>query len=234
MKSAKVLIIEDDPSLSRVLKDNLRHEGYEVQAALDGLLGLELVTSFTPDLILLDIMLPTLNGFAICQRVREIDQITPILMLTAKGEEEDIIRGLNLGANDYITKPFQLQPLLARIKTNLRAFTHQSHSENIISIGDFQWHTQTKELKGATGEIINLQPKERDLLAHFITNPDRIFTRDQLLNAVWGHTFMLGTRSVDRCVTSLRKKIKSTANSPEFIKTVRGVGYRLCFESEVT
>jgi len=176
MKSAKVLIIEDDPSLSRVLKDNLRHEGYEVQAALDGLLGLELVTSFTPDLILLDIMLPTLNGFA----------------------------------------------------------THQSHSENIISIGDFQWHTQTKELKGATGEIINLQPKERDLLAHFITNPDRIFTRDQLLNAVWGHTFMLGTRSVDRCVTSLRKKIKSTANSPEFIKTVRGVGYRLCFESEVT
>jgi len=225
MKTPKILVIEDDPSINRVLKDNLVYEGYEVQTALDGILGLELVTSFSPDLILLDIMLPRLNGFAICKHVREIDTSTPILMLTAKGEEDDIVRGLNLGANDYITKPFQLNPLLARIKTNLRQFHQNVETQSKIPIGRFTWWVNTKELKSKDNKDVPLQPKERELLSFLITNPNRIFTRDQLLNAVWGHTVITGSRSVDRCITSLRKKIEANIQSPELIKTARGIGY---------
>lgn len=196
-----------------------------MQAAVDGLLGLERISSFQPDLILLDIMLPQMNGFEICQKVREVDLSTPIIMLTAKGEEEDVVRGLNLGANDYMTKPFRLAELMARIRVHLRPY--QQGSDDTISLGEKQWDTAQMLLMDEVGEGIPLTPKEAKLLAYFMKTPNRIHTRDHLLNAVWGHTFIASGRNVDRCVTSLRKKMESVPSKPQFLKTVRGVGYRL-------
>ncbi|MGJ8676197.1 MAG: response regulator transcription factor [Akkermansiaceae bacterium] len=225
--SAKILIIEDDPSLQRALRDNLEHSGYEVQSSLDGLLGIERVTSFSPDLILLDIMLPNLNGFALCKRVREVDLSTPIIMLTAKGEEEDVLLGLNVGANDYLTKPFRIKELLARIKVHLRPYYSKASEQAFVSLANKKWYTYSQKLCDQSGEEVSLTPKEKKLLKLFLDHPNTIFSRQQILDVVWGYTFMSGGRNVDRCVTSLRKKIEPLPAEPKYLITLRGVGYRM-------
>ena len=224
-----LLIIEDDPTLLRGLADNLRFEGYTVLTATDGELGLQLATTHKPDLLLLDIMLPKINGYEICRRLRAQSLDMPIIMLTAKGQEPDIILGLNLGADDYVTKPFALKPLLARINAFLRR--RRTPSTKPLSFApftlDLSAHKLLKKIPDKTAaQEIELTPKEFSLLTLLARRPGRALTRDQILDAVWGNTIIVTARSVDRCVTTLRSKIEPNPHHPTFIHTIREIGYR--------
>lgn len=220
--SGRVLIIEDDTALLRGLKDNFAARGFSVETAADGETGLEIALAAPPDLMILDIMLPRVNGYEVCRSLRERGLDFPIIMLTAKGQEEDIVLGLNLGADDYVTKPFHISELAARVNAFLRR-RHRKQSE-IWRFGDFELD-QSRHKLFRHGEEVELTAKEFRLLAHFGTNQGRALTRDGILNAVWGHSIIVTARSVDRCVTTLRAKIGA-----RYIQTVRDVGYR--FESE--
>ena len=223
MSGAKILIIEDDATILRVVKDNFVSQGYEVQTARDGAKGLEAALNDGPDLIVLDIMLPEMNGFEICRAVRLEKLEMPILMLTAKGQEEDIVRGLELGADDYITKPFSMRELLARAQ----AFLRRSHggTKPVHEFGDCKLDTVSHRLF-KKGVEVPLTSKEYRLLEFFLERPGRALTRDSILNGVWGNSLMVTTRSVDRCVTTLRGKIEADSREPVFIRTIRDVGYR--------
>jgi DNA-binding response OmpR family regulator len=223
MSTAKILIIEDDPTILRVVKDNFVSRGYQVQTADDGEDGLEAALNNGPDLIVLDIMLPEMNGFEICRAVRAEKLEMPILMLTAKGREEDIVRGLELGADDYITKPFSVRELLARAQ----AFLRRSHSGAKPSheFGRCKLDTVSHRLF-RDGVEVPLTSKEYRLLEFLLQRPGRALTRDGILNGVWGNSLMVTTRSVDRCVTTLRSKIENDPRHPAFIHTIRDVGYR--------
>jgi DNA-binding response OmpR family regulator len=219
----KVLVIEDDPALMFGLRENLEMEGYVVLTAVDGELGLDLARRERPDLIVLDIMLPSLNGFQICQELREDEFDMPIMMLTALGQEEDVVKGLNLGADDYLTKPFSIKVLLARVRNFLRRY-RQAEVE-IVTFGQFELNRSSQQLSQG-GELIELTPKEYGLLDHVLRNKGRALTRDQILNAVWGSDLIVTQRSVDRCVTSLRSKIEESPSRPKLLKTVQKIGYR--------
>ena len=219
----RILIVEDDAALLRGLSDNFRGAGYEVETATDGEAGLTRALAAPPDVMLLDIMLPKLNGYDVCLQVRRAKLDFPILMLTAKGQEEDIVRGLELGAEDYMTKPFGIRELLARIKALLRR--HQGNLPSRIEIGDALFdrtsHKLTKE-----GREIPLATKEYRLLEFFVTHPHRALTRKEIMDQVWGRSIIVSARSVDRCVATLRSKIEPHPNEPSFIRTIRDVGYR--------
>lgn len=219
----KVLIVEDDAAMLRGLKDNFEMKGYKVTTAADGEAGLEAALSCRPDLILLDIMLPKVNGYEICRLVREAGLACPIIMLTAKGEESDIVLGLNLGADDYVTKPFSIKELLARAAAFLRRARQEKGK--VYKFGDFKLDVQARELKKA-GKEIPLTPKEYKLLEFFASRPGRALTRDEILNQVWGFDCFVTQRSIDRCVTTLREKIEPRPSKPRFIHTVREVGYK--------
>jgi DNA-binding response OmpR family regulator len=221
--SASILIIEDDPALMRGLKDNFTGRGYRVIAAAEGQTGLNLALRGEADLILLDVMLPHVNGFEICRAVRESGLDTPILMLTAKGQEDDIVLGLNLGADDYVTKPFRIAELAARVKAFLRR-RQASHSE-VYRFPDFALDLAAHKLF-RDGHEATLTAKEFALLAFFAVRQGRALTRDEILNHVWGNTIMVTPRSVDRCVTTLRAKIEPDPGRPAYIHTVRDIGYR--------
>jgi DNA-binding response OmpR family regulator len=226
MTPAKILIIEDDPTILRVVKDNFATRGYRVQIARDGEEGLEAALNSRPDLILLDIMLPKINGFEICRAVRAEKLEMPILMLTAKGQEEDIVRGLELGADDYITKPFSMRELVARAQAFLRR--RQAGAADCYKFGRCHLDTVSHRLL-KDGVEVPLTNKEFRLLEYFLQHPGRAFTRDSIMNAVWGNTVMVTSRSVDRCVTTLRSKIEPDPHHATFIHTIREIGYR--FES---
>ena len=217
-----ILIIEDDAAILRGLVDNCRFAGYNVEAAIDGEEGLEKALDIIPDLILLDIMLPKINGYEICRLIRKEKLEMPIIMLTAKGEESDIVLGLNLGADDYVTKPFSIKELLARIEAFLRR--RRSEEPQTVSFGSFSYDFQTKKLFKNSREI-ELSPKEHKLLEYFLQKPGRALTRDQILNAVWGYNTIAGYRSVDRFVTTLRGKIDCGQDHTSCIQTIREVGY---------
>lgn len=223
MTAPVVLIVEDDPTLMRGLADNFRLHGYEVQSATDGRTGLAQALAAPPDLLLLDVMLPQLNGFEICRQVRQRKLDMPIIMLTAKGQEEDIVQGLDLGADDYVTKPFSIRELLARAKAFLRR--HGSPDESSIPIGDavldFPSH---KLIRG--GQEVLLTTKEYRLLEYFVRRRNRALTRRDIMDNVWGRSIIVSARSVDRCVATLRSKIEPDLRRPEFIHTIRDVGYR--------
>lgn len=221
--SHKVLVIEDDPALMFGLKENLEMSGYQVHTAIDGELGLSLARKERPDLIILDIMLPSLNGFQICQELREDDFDMPIIMLTALGQESDVVKGLNLGADDYLTKPFSINALLARVRNFLKRYRHSE--VEVVTFGTFELNRTAKQLS-QKGELIELTPKEYGLLDHLLHNRGRALTRDQILNAVWGSDLVVTQRSVDRCVTSLRGKIEESPSRPKLLKTVQKIGYR--------
>ncbi len=220
---ASVLIIEDDPVLQRGLADNLGFKGYRVSSALDGETGLEAALTDKPDLILLDIMLPRVNGFEVCRCIRAAALDMPIIMLTAKDREEDIVRGLNLGADDYVTKPFGIKELLARVAAFLRRRGIQA--EEVYRFGDFRLDLASHQLL-ASGAEVPLTPKEFRLLEHLLRRAGRALTRGQIMDAVWGTGVLVTARSVDRCVTTLRSKIERDPHHPRHILTIRDVGYR--------
>jgi DNA-binding response OmpR family regulator len=218
-----ILIIEDDPTMLRGLRDNFEFEGYAVRTASDGESGLQLAIDSKPDLILLDIMLPGINGYEICRLVRKEKLDMPIIMLTAKGQESDIIRGLDLGADDYVTKPFSIKQLIARVRAFLR---RRSQGQcDIIEFGNFRLDLAARTLAGGSG-LVMLTPKEFGLLAFLAKRPGRAITRNEILNAVWGYNCFVTPRTIDRFVTALRNKIESDPRNPGFIQTIREIGYR--------
>jgi len=219
----RVVIIEDDPTMRRVLRDNLEFSGYEVRTAHDGSEGMQVVHESAPDLVLLDIMLPRLNGFDVCRAIRQEGLTVPIIMLTAKNQESDIVRGLNLGADDYVPKPFSIDVLLARASACIRRRRH-GHSER-VSFGRCKLDWAAHQLFRDDREVW-LTPKEFRLLEFFVRNAGRALTRDRILDAVWGDELIVTQRSVDRCVNTLRTKIEERPEDPDFIKTIRDVGYR--------
>ncbi len=218
-----VLIVEDDDALLRGLKDNFAARGFHVITAQDGETGLEKALSAAPDLIVLDIMLPRVNGYEICRAVRERGLDVPIVMLTARGQEEDIILGLNLGADDYVTKPFRIRELLARANALLRR--RQMQESERMRFGEFELDMAAHKLFRAGVEVV-LTAKEFKLLAYFATRAGRALARNDILNAVWGNSVMVTPRSVDRCVTTLRGKIEADPHRPAYIHTIRDIGYR--------
>jgi len=218
-----VLIIEDDSTMLRGLKDNFSYAGYNVLTAADGEAGLNAALDAKPDLIILDIMLPKINGYEICRLIRKEKFDMPIIMLTAKGEESDIILGLNLGADDYVTKPFSIKELLARAAAFLRR--RKQKEKDSYKFGDFLLDIPARRLS-KKGKEIKLSPKEFRLLELFVKKQGKALTRDEILNAVWGYNSFAGHRSVDRFVTTLRNKIEPNPQKPAFIQTLREVGYK--------
>ena len=229
MPDQKVLVVEDEENLVEALRYNLEKEGYDVLTAMDGEKGLELAKASNPALIILDIMLPRLDGFEVCRILRR-DVNTPILMLTAKGEEVDRIVGLELGADDYVTKPFSMRELLARVRAMLRR--SRMTSEALSSTGGETYTAGNLEvdLSSHTARLgagpLDLKPREFDLLALLVANKGRAISRDQILERLWGYDYIGDTRTVDVHVRWLREKIETDPGSPKRIITIRGVGYR--------
>jgi DNA-binding response OmpR family regulator len=221
----KVLVVDDEPTLVATLKYNLEREGYQVVTAADGESGLSAARANRPDLILLDLLLPALDGLEVCRILRR-EMTTPILMLTAKTDEIDKVVGLELGADDYVTKPFSMRELLARVRALLRrAETAPSAEAEVLLAGGLQVDLRRREASRG-GQALALKPKEFDLLAFFLRNRGRAFTRDQLLNQIWGYDFVGDTRTVDVHIRWLRQKIEDVPAKPSQLITVRGVGYR--------
>jgi len=218
-----VLIVEDDATMLRGLKDNFEFKGYRVLTAADGEEGLNTALNKKPDLIILDIMLPEINGYEVCRLIRKENLNMPIIMLTAKGEESDIILGLNLGADDYVTKPFSIKELLARAEAFLRR--SRQTEQDIYEFGDCRLDIPARKLT-CKGNEIKLSPKEFSLLEFFVKKPGRALTRDEILNMVWGYDSYIGSRSIDRFVTTLRNKIEPDPHNPIFIHTIREIGYK--------
>jgi DNA-binding response OmpR family regulator len=226
MNGARILIVEDDPALLRGLSDTFAARGCEVLSASDGEVGLRLALSSQPDLVLLDIMLPKVNGYEICRAMREQSLDTPVIMLTAKGAEEDAVLGLNLGADDYVAKPFRRQELVARVNAFLRR--QRSGRQEQHRFGPFTLDLDAHKLF-RDGAEIELTATEFKLLEHFVRNRGRALPRRDILNTVWGNDVFVTPRSIDRCVTTLRAKVEEDPHNPVYIQTVRDVGYR--FES---
>jgi len=227
MANECVLIVEDDAAMLRGLKDNFEFQGYRVITAADGAKGLELAMEACPDLIVLDIMLPEVNGYEICRLIRKEGLEMPIIMLTAKGQEQDIVLGLNLGADDYMTKPFSIRELLARAAAMLRR--SRNGRPEAYAFGKFRLDVSSRKLL-RDGREVALTPTEFSVLELLAKKAGMAMTRDAILSAVWGYSVFVTARSVDRCVTTLRKKIERDPASPEYIKTVRRIGYR--FETD--
>ena len=223
MAAETVLIIEDDPTMLRVLRDNFEYSGFAVLTADDGEQGLQMALGRTVELIVLDIMLPGINGYEICRRVRQQGIDAPIIMLTAKGQESDIVLGLNLGADDYVTKPFSIKELLARAEAFLRRRRQQE--PEVYRFGQCELHVGSRRLV-RDGSEVPLTPKEFDLLALFARHPGRALTRDEILRSVWGDDLLVTTRSVDRFINTLRTKIEPDPKRATMIKTIRNIGYR--------
>lgn len=222
-RKRRILIVEDEPAMLRALRDNFLHEGYEVALAADGEKALDAALEHPPELILLDVMLPKINGYEVCRLLREHGLPAAIVMLTAKGQEQEIVLGLRAGADDYITKPFGLQELFARCEAVLRRAAPVE--DDAYRFGGFTLDTRTKQL-ARDGRIIELTPKEYHLLEFLLQHTGRVHTRQQLLDAVWGYNVFVTGRSVDRCVNTLRNKIEEDSRRPQFLKTVREIGYR--------
>jgi DNA-binding response OmpR family regulator len=231
MAGNKVLVVEDDKTLLEVLKYNLVKEGYEVATASDGVKALDTARSVKPELVILDIMLPVLDGLEVCRILRK-ESTVPILMLTAKTEEVDRVVGLEIGADDYMTKPFSMRELLARVRAMLRRVemlkreaTDTGSAPPVIRAGDIEIdvarHTVT-----CGSRTIDVSPKEFELLAFLVSNPGHVFGRAHLLEQIWGYDFEGDTRTVDVHIRWLRQKIEADPANPVHIITVRGVGYK--------
>jgi DNA-binding response OmpR family regulator len=232
MSGSKILVVEDDQTLLNVLKYNLVKEGYDVLTAADGVQALDAARSKRPDMIVLDIMLPKLDGFEVCRILRK-EMTTPILMLTAKAEETDKVVGLELGADDYMTKPFSMREFLARVKAMLRraemmktaASSVKETITSLIKVGEIEVDLARHRVS-RSGTLIELSLKEFDLLALLVENRELVFSRDQLLEKVWGYDYAGDTRTVDVHIRWLRQKIESDPANPKHLLTVRGIGYK--------
>jgi len=222
----RVLIIEDDRDIVELVRYNLANEGFQVSAAFDGANGLTTLKKTPPDLLLLDLMLPKLSGLEICREVRKDEALNrlPILMLTARGEEADRVVGLEMGADDYVTKPFSPRELLARVKALLRRSEPPVDAPRTIEVGHLAIDPASYRVSHG-GKAVPLSTLEFRLLYYLASRPNRVFTRDQLLDAVWGTDRFVTPRSVDVYVRRLREKIESDPENPAHLKTVRGAGY---------
>ena len=224
-----ILIIEDEQKINDILAFSLGKDSYKTLSAFDGVKGLEMALKENPDLILLDVMLPGMDGFEVCRKVREKSQV-PIIMLTAREDEVDKVLGLELGADDYITKPYSMRELTARVKANLRRSTAQPvveeepENQNTINSGELSINVERYEV-AKNGEIIDITLREFELLKFLAMQPDKIFSREKLLENVWGYEYYGDVRTVDVTVRRLREKIEDDPSMPKYIITKRGVGY---------
>lgn len=219
-----VLIVEDDASLRETVQLYIEREGWRCLIANNGTNGTDQIQRFRPDLVLLDIMLPDINGFQVCQQVRKLGYFVPILMLTARAEEGDRIQGLAVGADDYLTKPFSAKELVARVKALLRRAYSSGYRDvrctNGVVIDRYQRHAFLG------GELLDLRGREFELLAQLVDSPGRAYTREELLERVWGYDFEGDARIVDVYIRKLREKIELAPAQPQYIQTVWGIGYR--------
>ncbi|GAB3045490.1 response regulator transcription factor [Virgibacillus ainsalahensis] len=225
MEQPAILIVEDERKLSRVLQLELDYENYKTEIADNGKEALRLMEEGDWDLILLDIMIPELSGLEVLRRIRRTDDSTPIILLTARDEVHDKVSGLDLGANDYITKPFQIEELLARIRVHLRSPKRKQVNENQLSVGDLHIDLDAREVKRAEVQI-DLTPREFDLLVCLLKNINIVLTRDQLIEKVWGFDYYGDTNVVDVYIRYLRQKVDKGYDKA-YIQTVRGVGYTI-------
>jgi len=229
----KVLVVDDEKNIVDILVYNLKKEGYETIEAYDGEAGLQLALSANPDLILLDIMMPGLDGFEVCKRVREQSQV-PIIMLTARVEEVDKVLGFEQGADDYVTKPFGVKELIARVKANLRRSgvpNVTGEKESILTFGDLTINQDLYEIRRA-GEVIELTRREFELVKYMATQNDQVFSRENLLENVWGYEYLGDVRTVDVTIRRLRTKLEINPNDPQYVLTKRGVGYHFMRDAE--
>lgn len=231
-----ILVVEDNRDLVNLLKINLEDEGYNVIIAMDGITAVEQFRSAEPSLILLDVMLPKMDGFDVCKEIRSENKRVPILMLTAKSEEVDKVLGLEIGADDYMTKPFSIRELLARVKAILRRANQTTDSGDKKPILKYKelYMDPNKRRVQLNGESIELTSKEYDLLLLFFSNPGKAYSREELLNDVWGYSYEGYSHTVNSHINRLRSKIETDASDPDYIKTVWGVGYRFADAEEET
>lgn len=227
----KILVVDDEPSISTLLKFNLEKNGYEVILGKDGLEAIQLVEKENPDLLILDLMLPELDGMEVCKKLRQDNYNLPILMLTARDDDFDKVLGLELGADDYMTKPFNTRELIARVKAVLRRYNLPSHekeeqeTDKKIIVGNITIEEDKFEAY-LNSKLLELTPKEFELLLYIAKNKNKVLTRDQLLDSVWNYDFIGDTRIVDVHISHLREKIEADTKQPKYIKTVRGIGYK--------
>lgn len=225
---AKILIVEDEPSMRMGLKDNLEFESYEVELAIDGAEGLEKIQNGSFDLIILDVMMPKMSGFDVCKAIRKMGMLTPIIFLTAKSEEIDKVLGLELGADDYLTKPFSLRELIARVKAILRRIksTDEDAVKGEVTVGALTVDFSLFAAKDVNGDV-RMSHKEYEILQYLLEHKNEVVSRYDLLNKVWGYESQPTTRTVDNFILRLRQRIEENHNEPKHIITVHGVGYKL-------
>ncbi|WAM33823.1 response regulator [Caldicellulosiruptor morganii] len=224
MPKAHILVVDDEKPIVDIIKFNLEKEGYRVTTSYDGEDALNRIKNENFDMVLLDVMLPRLDGFTVCKKVREFSDV-PIIMITAKAEEVDKVLGLELGADDYITKPFGIRELIARIRANLRRTSQQSNSDTrLLKAGSLVLNPETFEVK-KSGEVINLTVREYELLKFLMSQKGQVFSREELLEKVWDYEYYGDVRTVDVTVRRLREKIEDNPSEPVFILTKRGIGY---------
>ena len=227
-----ILVVEDEPELLTVLCDNLSYENYRVVSADTGERALELAAETSPDLVLLDVMLPTMSGLEVCQRLRRTGFVAPIIMLTARNTEVDRIAGLELGASDYVGKPFSIRELIARVRAHLRHFEPAAQGARPIICGDLVIDLQNRCVRRGMARLM-LSSHEFDLLRYFVTHSGAVVTRHQLLSDVWGYSAAATSRTVDNFVAKLRRKIESDPDAPRYIVTIHGVGYQFLPDSSL-
>ena len=223
MSGPRVLIVDDDAALTRGLSDMLRAQGFDVSIAHDGHSGLDAALRGDADVIFLDVMLPGINGYEICRDVRAQGIDVPILMVTAKGQEQDVVLGLNLGADDYVVKPFRAAELIARARAFIRRRT--ADDRTVTRFGDFVLDLRSRTLTRG-GKALDLTAREFKLLAYFASRPGCALARETILNAVWGRAVFVTPRSIDRCIATLRAKVEPDVHHPTYIRTIRDIGYR--------
>jgi two-component system alkaline phosphatase synthesis response regulator PhoP len=224
-RRAKILVVEDEPAMVAGLRDNFEFEGYEVITAQDGIEGLERALEDSPDLVVLDVMMPRMSGLEVCKQLRAKRASLPIIMLTARGQEIDKVVGLELGADDYVTKPFSIRELLARVKSVLRRTAALPKDKEQHSFADVEVDLRRCRVV-RSGKALDISSKEFDLLKYFICHPGETLSRDRLLEDVWGYENYPTTRTVDTHLVRLRQKLEPDPEQPQYFLTVHGTGYR--------
>ncbi len=225
LKKTRILIVEDEPAMVEGLRDNFEYEGYDVISAGDGVAGLDRALADDPDLVVLDVMMPRLSGLDVCKQLKAKRPSLPIIMLTARGQEIDKVVGLELGADDYVTKPFSIRELMARVKAVLRRVSPPASAPEVYRFSDVEVNIRGNAVLRA-GAQVDLSAKEFALLAYFVSHPGETLSRDRLLDAVWGYENYPNTRTVDTHMVHLRQKLEPNPEEPRFILTIHGSGYK--------
>jgi two-component system alkaline phosphatase synthesis response regulator PhoP len=225
MATTKILIVEDEPNMVAGLRDNFEYEGFRVATAMDGVEGLEKALQDSPDLVILDVMMPRMSGLDVCRQLKSKRPSIPIIMLTARGQEVDKVVGLELGADDYVTKPFSIRELLARVKAVLRRSQTLPKEQDRYCFGDVEVNLRSYQVL-RNGQLIEFSNKEFELLKHFLCHSGETLSRDRLLDEVWGYENFPTTRTVDAHIVRIRQKLEPVPDQPRFFLTVHGVGYK--------